>query len=184
MKSMKFFCVMLALMTLAACSGGGYSSEPRPDISRNYALRAMSFSTIPDIAVSEDGGFYPSADIVWRGDPVGPRVPQIAAMFETAVTRNKSILTGQQPIVVDIQLVRFHGVTEQTRYSVGGVYNIVFNMTVRDAASGAILEPTRRIVANLDAPGGSEAVRLERSGQTEKVRVTSFLSSVLRTELL
>ncbi|PUB19191.1 DUF6778 family protein [Yoonia sediminilitoris] len=183
MKLGKLICLLMILVTLGACTSqlGG---EPRPDIVRNYALRGLTFSAVPDLVVSEEAALYPIADVVWRGDPPGPRIAQIEAMFETAVARNRTVLDGPQPIIIDIQLIRFHGVTERTRYSVGGIYNIIFSMTVRDAGSGAIIEPARVIAANLDAPGGSDAIRLERSGQTEKVRVTEFLSSVLQAELL
>ena len=91
------------------------------------------------------GAAIPNADVVWRGDPVGDRVGQVAAMFQTATTRNQDRLTGDIPVVVDFQRVRFHGVTERTRFSVGGVYNIVFNMSVRNAVIGEIIEEPRLI---------------------------------------
>lgn len=182
---LRLFALCLALVTLTACSVQQTSvrSSGPTDVQRSYSLAGNTFSTVPGLDVSEAEGYYPFADVVWRGDPRGDRIAQIAAMFETAFDRNRSVLDGNQPVVVDIQLVRFHGVTNQTRYTVGGVYNIVFNMTVRDARTGAVIEPARRVAANLDAPGGVVAVRLEESGQTQKVRVVDFLTGVLRGEL-
>lgn len=176
---------LVMFVGLVACSGGqtGISSAAPEGITRSYQLADLSFSAPADLEVSESNGYYPFADVVWRGDRRGPRIPQIAAMFETAFARNAQTLRGSQRVVVAVQLERFHGVTDRTRYSVGGVYNIIFLMTVRDAASGAVIEPTRRVVANLDAPGGSTAVDLEQSGQTQKVRVVDFLTQVLRREL-
>ncbi len=176
---------LVMLVGLVACAGGqtGVRSTAPEGVQRSYQLADMRFSASPELKVSEATGYYPIADVVWRGDPWGERIPQIAAMFETAVARNKPALRGSQPVVIDVQLVRFHGVTDRTRYSVGGVYNIIFLMTVRDAGSGVVIEPVRRVVANLDAPGGSQAVVLEQSGQTQKVRVTDFLTQVLRREL-
>jgi len=84
---------------------------------------------------------------------VGDRIAQIGAIFATATERNQPRFEGDVPVIVDFELVRFHGVTERTRYSIGGVYNIVFNMSVRNA------------------------------GQTEKVRVTDFLTQVFKDEL-
>ncbi len=178
--------VFLFLVTLTACAAGpiGVARSAPEGIVRSYTIADFRFSAASDLSVSENEGYYPLADVVWRGDPRGPRIPQIAAMFETAMERNKPVLRGRQPVAVDVQLVRFHGVTDRTRFSVGGVYNIVFLMTVRDAATGQVIEPTRRVVANLDAPGGAQAARLEVSGQTQKVRVTDFLTAVLRRELL
>ncbi len=175
----------LAFFSLTACSFDrtSVSATGPANVQRSYSLVDNTFSTIPDLEVSEAEGYYPFADVVWRGDPRGDRVAQIAAMFDTAFARNKPILDGTQPVIVDVQLVRFHGVTNQTRYTVGGVYNIIFNMTVRDARTGAVIEPARRVTANLDAPGGAVAVRLEESGQTQKVRVVDFLTSALRGQL-
>lgn len=174
-----------AILTLAGCALPPIrKTEPRPAIARSYRLSGFSFSAPSDLIISERESYYPTADIVWRGDPLGPRVDQIERIFETAAWRNTAILTGAVPINLEVALVRFHGVTNKTRYTVGGVYNVIFDMTVRDARSGAVLEPSRRIVANLSAPGGERAVRLEESGQTQKVRITDFLTGVLRAQLI
>ena len=184
LKRLVGLCVVL--LALASCGAGAVGvARSAPDgIVRSYVVTDFNFSGAPGLAVSEDEGFYPLTDVVWRGDPPGDRVAQIGAMFETAIARNATVLRGTRRVVVDVQLQRFHGVTDRTRYSVGGIYNIIFLITVRDAATGAVIEPTRRVVANLNAPGGAEASRLERSGQTQKVRVTDFLTSVMRRELV
>ncbi len=152
-------------------------------VARSYAIEDMTFSTFEDLTVSEANSYYPNADVVWRGDPVGNRIEQVAAMFRTATTRNQDRLEGDLPVIVDFQLVRFHGVTERTRFSVGGVYNIVFNMSVRNALTGEIIEEPRLIEADLSAPGGIAALMQEQRGQTEKVRVTDFLTQVFSDEL-
>lgn len=177
-----------SLLTLAAACGGGMDSgnrgTPKPVMLRDYDLRSLRFQAAPGLVVSEEESLYPQADIVWRGDPLGPRLPQIGAMFEAAAARNESIINGSQPITVGITLVRFHGVTNRTRNSVGGVYNIIFDMTVFDANTGAVLEPARRVVGDLDAPGGSRARRQDEQGLTQKVRVTQFLTGLLRQQLV
>lgn len=175
----------MAVLGLAGCSVPfAVRTEARPEITRSYRLSQFSFSAPSNLIVSEREGYYPTADIVWRGDPLGPRVTQIERMFDTAAWRNTDVLTGSVPIILEVELVRFHGVTNRTRYSVGGVYNIIFNMTVRDARNGAVIEPKRRVVGNLSAPGGEQAVRLEEDGQTEKVRVTDYLTGLLRAQLI
>lgn len=177
--------LLVVLLGMAGCGlqSGGYVSSQKASVTRSYSLQDITFSAPEDIRISESNNFYPVTDVVWRGDPKGPRIPQIEAMFRTAAERNKPVLLGDVPVIVDIELVRFHGVTDRTRYAMGGVYNIIFIMTVRDARTGEVIEPARRVLANLDAPGGREAVALETSGQTQKVRVTNFLSAVLRSEL-
>lgn len=179
-----FFSAAL-LLGLAGCGVPlTQRSAPRPVMARSYDLRVFRFQALPDLTISESESLYPTADIVWRGDPSGPRITQIGDMFEEAADRSRGVLSGRTPVDVEVTLVRFHGVTNRTRYSVGGVYNVVFDLTVRDASTGAVIEPPRRIVGNLDAPGGEEAVRLEERGQTERVRVTDFLTSLLRAQLV
>ncbi|WP_296425067.1 DUF6778 family protein [Yoonia sp.] len=184
--AIRFLIMFMALIGMAACDAPAKNRVGAFEVpvARSYALQGITFTASPDLRVSESDGFYPRTDVVWRGDPLGPRIAQIAALFETAAARNRAVLNGDVPVVADITLLRFHGVTNRTRSTVGGVYNIIFMMTVRDARSGAVIEPARRIVANLRAPGGREAIKLDDTGQTEKVRVTDFLTSVLRSELL
>jgi hypothetical protein len=179
------FLLSLPLAGLMGCSAAfGMKSSARPEVDRSYDLGRFNFATQSGLTISEDEFFYPQADIVWRGDPIGPRIPQIAAMFDEAATRNQAILDGAVPVDVDVTLVRFHGVTNRTRYTVGGVYNVIFDLTIRSAATGEVIEPTRRIIGNLNAPGGERATRLDNAGQTQKVRVTDYLTSLLRAQLV
>ena len=179
------FIASLSIMGLTGCAAGaGLRSAPRPEIDRSYALRGFNFAARAGLRISESESFYPSGDVVWRGDPIGPRIPQIAAMFDEAASRNRAFLDGNVPVDVDVTLIRFHGVTNRTRYTVGGVYNVVFDMTIRRAGTDQVIEPARRVVGNLDAPGGERASRLDDAGQTQKVRVTDFLTSLLRAQLV
>lgn len=152
-------------------------------IERSYTVTNVVAMVPASLKVSERNGYYPFADIVWRGDPVGNRHMQLAQIFETAAARHAETLQGDVPVVAEVVLNRFHGVTERTRFSVGGVYNVVFTLTVKHAETGAIIEGPRLVEANLPAPGGEAALALEHAGQTEKVRMTDFLTTVLAREL-
>lgn len=156
--------------------------EVSPAYARNYRVLGVQVNVPQTLRVSESNGYYPSTDIVWRGDPLGDRHVQVAALFETAAANVTPSLKGADEVFVQISVARFHGVTERTRYSVGGVYNMVFDMQVTDP-QGNIIEPLRRIEANLPAPGGQAALELEQAGQTEKVRVVEYLNFVLNREL-
>lgn len=180
-------------VALAGCSGVGVVLSPDNQVTRqdgglnvadryDYHLSSLNFALSPDLTVSESDSLYPNADIVWRGDPPGDRGQQIGALFQEAAARADAGITGSQHIVADVTLVRFHGLTERTRYSVGGIYDVVFDLTVRDAA-GNVIEGPRRVEAQLAGPGGQAALELERSGLTERVRVVDFLSQVLVSEL-
>lgn len=158
-------------------------AAPQQQIIRDYAVTSIEVIVPRALRASEANGYYPNADIVWRGDPLGDRHAQIEEIFRTATQQAAADLTGSREVVAVIEVVRFHGVTERTRYSVGGVYNMVFNLSVLDAETGQVIEPPRRLVANLPAPGGQAAIQLEQSGQTEKVRVLDYLTFFLRQEL-
>ena len=158
-------------------------AEGQTVVTRSYRPVALNYMVPEDLSVSERNSYYPFADIVWRGDPLGDRKAQIGAMFREAVDRNSTSMSGAIPVVIDVHLARFHGVTERTRFSVGGIYHIVFEMTVRHAETGEVIEAPRRVTGELSAPGGDAAVLAEHRGQTEKVRVTDFLTLLLRDEL-
>jgi len=178
---------------LAACEGAEFASRNQPldvpglvagttVVARSYTVQQINVVVPEDLTVSEANGYYPAADIVWRGDPIGDRYQQVAAILETAALQGTADLSGDIPVVLDIVLARWHGVTERTRYSIGGNYTIHFMLTVRNAGTGAIIEGPRMIEAELAAPGGLAAVRLEQSGQTEKLRVTEYLTYVFQRE--
>ncbi|MBR2574467.1 MAG: hypothetical protein IKE14_09070 [Loktanella sp.] len=181
----KLLSVLALLGVLSACAPGGVvESGTRLDLVRDYRLAEMNFAALAGVTISEENSLYPQADIVWHGDVPGDRIAQIGALFDAAATRNMAAtVNGLKPVTLDITLVRFHGLTRRAQFSTGGVYHIVFDMTLRDYRSGTVIEPARRIVANLEAWGGNANARLDAQGVTEKVRVTDFLTSVLAEQL-
>ncbi|GLS87825.1 hypothetical protein GCM10010873_27990 [Cypionkella aquatica] len=148
-----------------------------------YDVKAVNISVPQSLRVSEANTFHPSADIVWRGDQPGERHAQVKAIFETAAARSTATMHSGAPVVVDLEVVRFHCLTEKTRYTVGGVHSMHFMMTVRDATTGAVLQGPRRIVADVKAAGGNRAVAEDQAGRTQKVVVTDRLAEVIRREL-
>lgn len=150
---------------------------------QSMRVTAINVRVPSNLKVSEANVYYPRADIVWRGDPIGDRHAQIQSIFETAFAQGTRDMAGVADVILDVEVVRFHSVTEKTRYTVGGVHNMVFRLTVRSTATGLALAPARDIQANLPAFGGSHAIEAERRGQTQKVRVTGYLAQVIRQEL-
>ncbi len=148
-----------------------------------YDVKAVTVSVPHALKVSEANTFRPSADIVWRGDLPGDRYAQVKAIFDAAAARSTATMHTGAPVVVDLEVVRFHCLTEKTRYTVGGVHSLHFMMTVRDATTGAVLQGPRLIVADVKGAGGSRAVVEEQAGRTQKVVVTERLAEVIRREL-
>ena len=137
-----------------------------------------------DLHVSEANLIYPIGDIVWRGDAPGDRYAQIGAIFDEAMQMAKPNVNGALPVIAEIELVRFHALTERARYTVGGVHNIRFMLTLRDPVSGAVIHGLREIQTDLKTYGGSTAIEADRRGLTQKVRITRHLANVLATELM
>ncbi|MFK7744053.1 MAG: DUF6778 family protein [Roseobacter sp.] len=148
-----------------------------------YDVQAVNVIVPADLLVSEANRYYPSGDIVWREDPPGNRHEQVKAIFETAMAQGTADVQGEVPVVIDVQVMRFHALTEKTRYTIGGVHSIRFGLSIRSAETGLLLEERRVIQADLIGYGGQRALTAERQGLTQKVRITSHLSSVIKTEL-
>lgn len=135
------------------------------------------------LKVSEANRYLPAGDIVWRGDPIGDRHAQVQAIFETAMDRGAKQLDGPVPVDLDIQVRRFHALTEKARYTVGGLHSITFDLAIKDPRTGELLVPVRTVRADLDGFGGQQAIEAESRGLTQKVRITNHLAEVLRQEL-
>jgi hypothetical protein len=104
-----------------------------PQVVRDYSLHSIRFAVPADMTASEANSYYPIADIVWRGDPNWNRSQQINEIFQTSIRAAGQNMNGSIPVTVDVELVRFHSLTESTRFSVGGVHSITFSMTIRKA---------------------------------------------------
>lgn len=186
---------LILALGLSACSE--YDLATRNTVSDDAARDTSTVATLPAInvvdtkiivprslQVSEANSYYPAGDIVWRGDAYGDRYAQIEAILGESMQLARAGHSGSVPAVVEIELRRFHSITEKTRFSVGGVHSIRFNLTLRDPKTGAALAPTREIRADLREFGGDRAMQAERQGLTQKVRVTRHLANVLRSEMV
>ena len=150
----------------------------------DYRIGRVTFVSPEGLAVSEANLYYPVADIVWRGDPLGDRPAQVGAIFREAVKRARPHVQGSRTVDVEITLRRFHSVTEKTRYTVGGVHSIDFDLILRDPATGRAMGGVgRTIKADLDAYGGKRAMAADAQGLTMKERIIRHLQTVFTAEL-
>lgn len=206
MKKMRLFLLLGAVLGLSACAAvepvtrNAPPPAPVPEIeagaqAAREAADTLSVKTEPynvvqinvdvprTLKVSERNSYFPNADIVWREDPLGDRYAQVAAIVEDAAERGAKSYDSGRRVVVDIQLRRFHALTQKTRYTIGGTHDIRFYMQVRDAATGAVLEPPRLIETQLKAYGGARAIEAMSRGETQKVRIAAHLARVIEREL-
>ena len=180
----------LAALSLSACATYDPASRNAPlevpfaqNVQPSFDVTELRVAVPRSLIVSEANSYYPRADIVWRDDPLGDRHKQIRDLIGMAVHAGTSELNGVQPVAVDIEVLRFHSLTEKARYTVGGVHSIKFNLTVRDATTGAVIIPTRFINADLPALGGQAAIAADARGQTQKVRISAHLKQLIQQEL-
>ncbi len=92
-------------------------------------------------------------------------------------------MTNGVPVIIEAEVTRFHCLTEKTRYTVGGVHNVKFILTVRDAASGVVIDGPREVNAEVKASGGSKAIAEEQIGRTQRVVIVENMIKVLKMEL-
>jgi hypothetical protein len=167
----------------AALDSPRLGAQVAPQVVRDYSLHSIRFAVPADMTVSEANSYYPIADIVWRGDPMGNRSQQIDEIFQTSIRAAGQNMNGSIPVTVDIELIRFHSLTERTRFSVGGVNSIKFNMTIRNAETGEVLEQSRLLNGDFAALGGRAAIAADNQGQGQKVRITAHLTTLFAGEL-
>ena len=132
---------------------------------------------------SEANKFYPRADIVWRGEPQGDRLAQVKSILQESFADGTAGLKTGPKATLSVKLERFHALTEKARFSVGGVHDIVFVLTVLDAQSGAILEGPRRVEIAIKAAGNDLAIAEDAAGRTQRVVVVEGVAEAVRREL-
>jgi hypothetical protein len=133
------------------------------------------------LSVSEANLYIPKSDIVWREDPFGDRRAQVQGIVEMGVKQALLNMDGVQPVVVYVEVTRFHALSQKARATVGGVHNMSMNVTIMDAETGLQLIDTFPIEMKLKAFGGQKAIDAEMRGETQKVRIIRHISSVFRT---
>ena len=171
---------------LSACVGGGGSFKTdyaplSPEVSRGWRLAEVRVDVPRSLTVSEAKSLLPSADIVWREDPLGDRHAQVDKIMTDAITRGTDGLRGPRAVIIDVTVTRFHALTfeAETRPQNWGVHNINFNATVLDARTGEVLVPQTAIRAELPAYSGTQMREARRQGQTQKSMITNHVAKTV-----
>lgn len=166
-----------------ATAGGGKPGHGVQTVTMPLDVRGIAVSVPRDLRVSEAEVFYPIADIVWRGEARGDRYAQVQAIYDEAAAAAVAPLKSGIPVVAEIEVTRFHCVTDKTRYTIGGVHSLKFLLTIRHAETGEILSGPREVNADVAAPGGQAAVAQDYAGITQRDVVRQRLANVIRREL-
>ncbi|MFU8776920.1 MAG: DUF6778 family protein [Roseovarius sp.] len=191
MSYLKVITAMLLGLGLSACASVDTATRNAPleasalrAVAVPLDVQAIRVSVPKSLKVSEANSYYPMGDIVWREDGPGDRYAQIKAIFETALARGLGGgEAGGMPVILDVEVTRFHALSEKARYTIGGVHALHFNVTLRNPATGAPYGPSKPVKASFKAYGGQAAIAAEQRGETQKVRITNHLAQVIRGEL-
>lgn len=182
--------ILGSVMTLSGCVGSTEVTRNAPLAlapmvevpTASWGFAGLQITVPETITVSEANTIKPRADIVWREDPPGDRRAQVQDLMQSALEPVLSGLTGDVPVQFDIELRRFHALTQRARYTIGGEHEITFILTARHAETGALLTGPREVVLDFRAFGGRQAVEAEAQGITQAVRITGRLQDWAREE--
>jgi hypothetical protein len=176
----------LSSLILSACVGGGGSFKTdydrlSPDVSRQWRLAEVQVAVPRSLTVSESKTLLPSADIVWREDPMGDRYAQVGSIMQAAVLRGAQGLRGVRPVVISVTMTRFHALTYEAELSNSdwGVHNVDFIAQVTDARTGEVLVPATKIRAETPAWSGTRMREARRKGITQKSMISNHVAATV-----
>ena len=186
-----------ALLGLAALGVSACASIPQVDVTQglppigalptnvvsgDWQIQEIVIDVPASLTVSEANRIKPRADIVWREDPVGDRYVQVQALMAEAMEFALRPMDGSTPVIVELEVTRFHALTERARYTIGGEHEVEFLFTVRDAETGRALTGPRNVDLTFRAFGGQRAIESERNGIYQRDRIQSQIINWARQE--
>jgi hypothetical protein len=176
----------VSALVLSACVGGGGSFKTdyqrlSPEVSAAWRLAEVQVDVPRSLTVSESKTLLPSADIVWREDPLGDRYTQVGKIMQAAVLRGAQGLRGSRSVVISVTLTRFHALTYEAELSNSdwGVHNVDFIAQVTDARTGEVLVPATKIRAETPAWSGERMREARRKGITQKSMISNHVAATV-----
>jgi len=147
---------------------------------RDWGQAQLILRVPESLSVSESESIRPSSDIVWREDPLGDRRAQVQALMVDALAPVVFGLEGRTPVRIEIEVTRFHALTDRARYTIGGEHEISFILSVRHGTNDALLQAPRMVELRFEALGGRQAIEAEALGITQRVRISDHLQDWAR----
>lgn len=164
--------------------------EALPEISGIKSSRSavwyvedVRVSVPQSLRVSEENLYLPDADIVWREDPFGDRREQVRVIVDMGASQAVLGLDGKEPVYLDIEVKRFHALTQKARATTGGHHAVTLEVTIRDVDTDVVIVDPFEVAFRLPAYGGRKAIQAEMRGETQKVRIIREINSVMRSKL-
>ena len=190
MRSFRFTVIALAALGLSGCmmsdppsrSGLGAPSLAAQQPS-GYNVKRVTVQVPRSLTVSEENTYKPAADIVWHGEAAGNRFAQVEKLTRDGITAGTGAFRTGRAVTLDVQVARFHALTQKTRDSFGGKHELIYALTLRDAATGEVLREIPRVNATVRAAGGAAAQAEEAVGRTQAVVIREALAASIQKEL-
>lgn len=145
---------------------------------QDWTVTVVEVDVPYSLSSSEANTIKPRSDIVWREDPYGDRHVQVDALMTAALEPAFANVTGTIPVIVAIEVTRFHAQTQRVRYSnIPSEQEIEFILTVRHAETGELLSGPTDVDLTFMALGGDDAVAADAQGVTQRLRISQRLAS-------
>lgn len=171
------------MMSTPPSRGEAGAQELIANVGSGYNVAQINITVPRSLRVSEENSFKPRADIVWHGEARGDRYAQVAKILRDAMVQGTTGFRNGRPVVLDVQLLRFHALTPKTRYTFGGKHELDYLMTLRDGVTGAIIMPTQKVNATVRGSGGAKADEEEARGITQTMVIREALARSIQREL-
>ncbi|MEO1495154.1 MAG: DUF6778 family protein [Pseudomonadota bacterium] len=168
MRIIRFLVVALGLVGLAAC---GTPTGPVSSNVSGWSMQDINITFGPEISRTATGTEF-SSNFVWEGDGDGNRKKLVIALFEDAMQDiGREAMTGNRAVAMNVEVTRFHALTQASRLLCCGEHNIRANLSVTDAGSGEVLAEGEDIYLGRVALGGIPGLVAVAAGRDQRVRI-------------
>ena len=167
-------------LLLAGCAQT-FTTAYEPAVgAENWRVSAVNVTVPDNLVVSEEDTLLPRAEILWQEEPLGDRRAQVAAIMKTAITQGAADAKGPVPVVLDVTMTRFHALTARAeKIAPGGVHDIEFDMTVKNARNGDVLYGPAHMQASLPALTGSAMAVARLNGDSQKKQIIAHVAKTI-----
>ena len=170
-------------------SGGRADTAAPEALVPGYRVTEVRVFLPRELVVSEANVYFPLGDIIWHGDAEGDRREQVRAILADGLNDGARALAAAAgradlpTVTLEAELTRFHALTPIARSTMGGLHTVVFNITLRDARTGALIDGPRPLRMDIPAAGGARARAEDAQGLTQRVVIVRHIAGRILQEL-